>query len=103
MVKVDQQLFTVRFRILLCQPSQTTELLWLTGSQLAEGYNNRPSLTLLIWEDGALFDDAMNDYIGSDSPSGLDPFRPLMLPSNSSTRGSTSQLMSVIPQNSSIA
>lgn len=69
---------------------------------ITEGYNNRPSLTLFIWEDGALFDDAINDYIGSDSPSGLDPFRPLMLLSTSSSTGNTSLLMSVSRQNLSV-
>lgn len=41
-------------------------------------------MSIFIWEDGARFDDAMNDYMSEETTTGIDPRFPLKLLGNTS-------------------
>lgn len=81
----------------------TIQLLVLTRFHLVEGNGARSVLSLFLWEDGAWFDDIINDYWGTDSPSAIDPLNPLKLLKNSNSTGDTNLTLSMISQNISIS
>ena len=80
----------------------TVHLPLLTRFHLLEGDGAVPVLSLFLWEDGAWFDDIMNEYWGTDSPVAIDPLNPLKLLKSNST-GGTNQTLSLVSQNISIS
>ena len=81
----------------------TVPLPLLTRFHLLEGNGAVPVLSLFIWEDGAWFDDIMNEYWGTDSPVAIDPLNPFKLLKNSNSTGESNQTVSLVSQNISIA
>ena len=76
------------------------QLALLTRSHLLKGNGAVPVLSLFVWEDGAWFDEIINDYWGTDSPVAIDPLNPFKLLRNSNSTGDT---LSMVSQNISIS
>ena len=43
-----------------------------------------PGLTIFLWQDGAIFDGVMNQYMSANYPVGIDPTSPTALTRNGS-------------------
>lgn len=63
-----------------------------------------PVLTLFLWEDGAWFDDIVNEYWGSDDPVAIDPFNPFKVRDGANgTVGRMNQTLGIVETNISSA
>ena len=82
--------------LLLHSIKPTVQHLVLTRFHLLKGSDGTLMLSLFLWEDGAWFDDIMNEYWGTDSPVAIDPLNPLALLSNANTTGATNQTLSIV-------
>ena len=63
-----------------------------------------PVLSLFVWEDGAWFDDVVNEYWGTDSPVAIDPFNPFkVLRGGGNSTGIMNQTLRMVSTNVSIS
>ena len=60
-------------------------------------------MSLFAWADGALFDEVMNGYWGTESPAAIDPINPFKLLTNANSTGDTNQTLSVISPNIAVS
>lgn len=62
-----------------------------------------PALSVFVWQDGAEFDQTINNYMSAPFPTGIDPGNPATLQSNISFVGNSTAAGIMVTANSSMS
>lgn len=62
-----------------------------------------PALSVFVWQDGAEFDQTMNNYMNAPFPTGIDPSNPAVLQSKLSLLGNLTAADIMLPGNASLS
>lgn len=68
-----------------------------------KGMLGSPALSVFVWQDGAEFDQTMNNYMNAPFPTGIDPSNPAVLQSKLSLLGNLTAADIMLPGNASLS